>query len=321
MARRRTTIVLAALLSVAAVSSIARADDEKGSAAAEAYDKGAAALDRGDYGEAARLFAKADQLAPNAIAIEAALRAATSADNPPLAMELVAKAEERSPGASLSAAIGAAKAAFADRVGKLTIACNGCTAKLDGEPAPLDKQRIVLAGAHVVQFDVDGKPERQTVRVLPGKSVRASPKNDGARVSDADTPTPSALEVPTFDSPSDADKEKEKDKSKPAQSGLSPAWFVTGCVVTATLAGITIGSGIDTLSKHSEFDRVPTDANAAAGRAADFRTQLLGGATGASLVGTIVVGAFFVRWKDSVPVSPSAFFVPKGGGATLGGKF
>src|SRR4051794_25933146 len=101
-------IALAGLLS--AIS--ARADG--GHDPAALYEKGAAAQQRGDYADAARLFAKADALAPNPIALEAALRAGTTADSAVFAMELADRADARAKTKALAAAVAGAKSAFAD---------------------------------------------------------------------------------------------------------------------------------------------------------------------------------------------------------------
>jgi len=90
-ARTRVAIVLAAALMVAPLA--ARADDPE--AARAAYDRGAAAFKAKRYAEAAAELVRADALAPNAVALESALKAAELADDAALAMTLADRAEQR----------------------------------------------------------------------------------------------------------------------------------------------------------------------------------------------------------------------------------
>jgi hypothetical protein len=67
---------------------------------------------------------------------------------------------------------------------------------------------------------------------------------------------------------------------------------------------LTIASGVDTANKHSAFVSDPTDAGASSGRAAELRTNVLLGATGASAVATGVM-ALMVDWHPRKPTGVS----------------
>lgn len=86
-AARRAALVL--VIATLVISTTARADDLQDAEAA--YDAATEAHQQKDYAAAARLFARADELAPNAVALETALREAILADLPDLARELVAR--------------------------------------------------------------------------------------------------------------------------------------------------------------------------------------------------------------------------------------
>src|SRR6185503_19747013 len=99
---------------------------------------------------AATLFARADELAPNAAALEAALRAAVKADRAVLGMELVRRAEGRSPDGTLLEATEEARSEFRARVGKLTVVCSACSPTVDGKAWEPGKTQWVEAGYHLV---------------------------------------------------------------------------------------------------------------------------------------------------------------------------
>jgi len=61
--------------------------------AAELYERGTKAVDRGDYDAASRDFARADEIAPHPSALEAALLAVQRTDDAELGLELAARAE------------------------------------------------------------------------------------------------------------------------------------------------------------------------------------------------------------------------------------
>jgi hypothetical protein len=67
------------------------------------------------------------------------------------------------------------------------------------------------------------------------------------------------------------------------------------------LAGVTIGSGVDTMNRHEDF--VATGLGAEAGRRAQDRTNALLGVTLGAAVATLLLGVF-ADWDG--PAEPAA---------------
>jgi hypothetical protein len=108
--RLSRVFVVAALLTVATTAVAA-----PNKAAREAYARGLAAHAHGDLALAAREFARADELAPNAVALQAALDAAVEANDSTLGNELLERSKREPPSPALATSIAAAHAKFRDR--------------------------------------------------------------------------------------------------------------------------------------------------------------------------------------------------------------
>jgi hypothetical protein len=91
---------------------------------------------------------------------------------------------------------------------------------------------------------------------------------------------------------------------------------VTGVVITAGLAGVLVWSGLDTLDGSQSYMQNPTQVALDDGRVRELRTNVLIGATAAAGLTTLVIGAFFTRWR-SAPVYASG----SPGGVIVGGRF
>jgi hypothetical protein len=237
--------------------------------ARDAYERGAEASARGDHAAAARELALADEIAPNPVALEAALEASIDADDAARGMELAARAEARGEPGRVAELARKARARFSGRVGRVKILCAGCTATLDGEPIPTEKERFVLVGRHVAAVERgEAGREGRTIEVGPGALTLV----DGWTT-----------------------------KEKPAASSISPAWFAAGAVLTAVAAGVTVGSAVDTKRRHDSFVAANCTLPAAPpactgladdGLAAQTRTNVSIGVSAALGVGTAVLGVF-----------------------------
>jgi hypothetical protein len=263
-------------------------------AASAAYDRAAAAFEKKAYAEAARGFAEADSLQPNAVAIESALKAVVLADDPSLGLELVERAEGRPKTPSLEALMAKAKDKFATRAGRLRVSCPeglACSAHV-GERALEPGQRAWLpVGFHGVAITVAGEVQRFDVEVRAGETTdlhAPRPSPPPLPPVDASTAPPPPPPVPPPVSPP---------PPPPSSSGISPAWFVVGAVVTAGLGGLLIWSGVDTLGLHDAF-LDGDDAARDPGRDAQLRTNLLLGGTLFAAAATGVT-AIFVDWGGS----------------------
>ncbi|MEO6600423.1 MAG: tetratricopeptide repeat protein [Polyangiaceae bacterium] len=97
-----------------------------------------------------------------------------------------------------------------------------------------------------------------------------------------------------------------------ARHGLSPTWFIAAAGTTAVLTGLTIWSGLDTRSAHSEYEsRLPTltqaeaDRRVSDGHSRELRTNLLLSGSLLCAAGTAVLGIWFVDFGGSHPASVS----------------
>jgi Tetratricopeptide repeat len=97
-----------------------------------------------------------------------------------------------------------------------------------------------------------------------------------------------------------------------ARHGLSPAWFAVAAGTTAVLTGLTIWSGLDTRSAHSDYEaQLPTltqaeaDRKVSDGHSRELRTNLLLSGSLLCAAGTAVLGVWFVDFGGSQPASVS----------------
>jgi len=107
---------------------------------------------------------------------------------------------------------------------------------------------------------------------------------------------------------------KPVDEDSQAKGKLPPTAFWVGVGLTATLAGVTLWSGVDTQNNPGP-DRVREACNAGSpdcqslydqGLGKQHRTNALLGVTAGLGVATAVVGIFFTNWGGSKKSEPSA---------------
>jgi hypothetical protein len=278
-----------------------RADAKEDAAAA--YDRGAAAYDRGEFGVASRELARADELAPNPVALELAILASVRTDDAPLGMTLLERARERR---GVKASVQReARRALAPKVGKLDVRCpaaaSRCDVVVDGARFEPGGPRFVAVGTHKVTVTLargsDARPppaaEELEVVIESGKTVEVLPPLAPESSPSALAPSPSPSPAPRTATPARAPEAKDA-----SGGGLGPIWFWIGLGATVVVSGGAVVSGIDTASKHDAFLRDRSDAAAAdAGRAADQRTIFLVGTSAVLAVGTALLGLVFVDWK------------------------
>jgi hypothetical protein len=245
------------------------------------------------------------------VALESALKAATLADDPVLGMMLVERGESRPKDPRVEAASKKARDKFQNRAGRLSVSCpdeRGCTAKHEGAAIELGKNVWVRPGPQRIEVTIAGKVATHTVDVGAGGMVDfvppAPPRETAPPPAPATTaPPPVVAPQPgPIAPPPRADKPVEKDR------GIHPAWFITGAVITAALGGVTIWSGLDTLSKHDDFEK-GDDSAKGPGEAAQLRTNLLIGGTLLAATGTGIT-AIFVDWGGSDATASAPF--PRG---------
>jgi hypothetical protein len=297
----------AALLLVATGAGAGGASATDLARAKDAYERGSIAYRHGDYARAAAEFAQADQLAPDPVALRAALDAATLADDPVLGTELLERSARAPSDRSLAEVVAKARARFAHRTGKVVVTCPpGCLATLDGAPLDPAKPRVVAVGVHTLTIQTDGPAEQRIVQVAADQTFELSPSAPSSSPS-ASSPSPSPPSSPSPSNP-------EPEPTSEPEGGVSPAWFLAAAGATAIVGGLTIWSALDTRNRHSTFENECGPAPSAPaspgtcsdlqgnGLSAEHRTNALLVATGALALGTAALGLFFVRWNTTVEV-------------------
>ena len=287
-------------LGLGLAASPARADADAEARARDAYDRGTAAYKRGDYGRAATEYAQADAIAPSAVALRAALDAATLADDPVLGTELVDRAAQREGGSvdkQLANVLATARARFAHRAGRVVVRCpDACLTTIDGAAAEASRPRIVSVGTHSVVIQRNAGSETRIVRVDGDQVVEVAPI-----ATPAPTPTSTSTTTPASTSTSISTPKRESPHTRPLPSGFF--WAALGATVLA--GGFTAWSGIDTANDHSRFradgcgpqsfsGQCTSEANN--GKFAQTRTNVLIATTGVLAATAAALGVFFVRF-------------------------
>jgi hypothetical protein len=307
-----TLFFMTAALFLATTGAFAQAPSADARARAkEAYDRGVEAHAKGDMHRAAHEFAKADSLAPSAVALQAALDSAIEADDPALGGELLERSAREKPTGQLAASVNQAKTKFAGRAGRVRVSCpagSTCLATIDGAPMETTKPAWSRTGQHTVVVQVDGDPQTKLVRVEADQIVEViGTKKDGTAAA------PSTAEPP---------KDDGAPKKNRFEDGLPPVFFYGGVGLTVLLAGATTYFALDTSNKHDEFDTLGcARANITGcedlkddGESSQSSTNVGLVLTGVAAVATVVVGVAFTNWKAPIfGMTP----LPGGGGAAM----
>lgn len=262
------------------------------------YDAGRKAHAEGRHADAARAFAQADDVVPDAAALEAGLVAVLQTDDAALGMDLAGRARRSNDHPKLTRLADMARARFADRAGRIVVHCESCTVLVDGVPQKRGVAGWVTAGEHAVVIRDGEAKEKRAVVVEAGAVVTIlplSPEEEAAQ------PAPAALPKPR-----PAPEEPQRD-----EAGPSPSWFWIGFAATAAVGVGAVISGVDTFMKHADFAESPSDEAAVEGEAAQTRTNVLLAVTGGLAVVTLALGLFVVDWDrdDDVSVGPEGLTV------------
>ena len=282
----------AVAVGIAAMGIQARADS---GAARQAYDQGADAYRARDFPLAARLFARADELAPNAVALKLALAASIRADDAVLGMALVHRADTRKE-VEVADLAREGRRRFQARAGYVRIVCrpeHGCRARIGERTASGGEVVVVAPGTVPVVFEdvaslvlrVGAGVTIDAVEPAPEKTVEAPPAF-AALPGTPEIPPASLLSMPPG-------------SEAPRESRLTPALFWGGVALTGVLAAATGFAAFDMKRQHDAFVMDPTAETQARGVSAERRTNLLLGATLASGVATAIAGIFYRGRKGS----------------------
>jgi hypothetical protein len=280
------TVGLGVLLVLLLAPRLARAageSDDDRKAAAKLFAEGHKAYVTGDYRHAAEAFEAAYRRAPRLPPLWNAARAWQKGGELVHAANLYAVYLRKAPPSAPDR--NSATSALRDletKLGRLEVhAADFTELKLDGAAIDLEDQDpssvvvYVSPGSHVVEGQHAGKSVQQTATAIGGSSVSVvllAPKEIAA-------PPPPPPPPP------------EK------HSGWSPLVVAVGGGLTAVGLGLTIWSGLDTMSQRSTFDQAPTQANFDEGKAREVRTNVLLAVTAGVGVLTGIAAIFLVDWK------------------------
>lgn len=287
---------------VAAQSTASEPTPEQVRAAAEAFDLGRQSYKDGRFAEAAEQFERADASAPNATALELAIRARDKAGDLDRAGTLASLALTLYPNDENIAKIApdVIERASAELY-QLIVSCSEACEISDGNKvvhgtAATRRTLFLSPGTHNLQA---GFSDGRTL----SKSVTATAGGNGIvefTFTADEAPAPETAPPPPPPEPVKPGADEGVTKKS---SGLSPVVFFSGVGATAVLGAVTIWSGIDTVNNPGA-DKVKAecaagDQNCALyqqGRSKQTRTNVLIGVTGVVGVATAVIGAFATNW-------------------------
>lgn len=179
---------------------------------------------------------------------------------------------------------------------------------LDG--APLDQNSsYVTTGAHTVAGQtIDHRAVVASTSVAVGETATVS----------LSPPAPEPAPAPVLARPT-----LPILANTPApRGGWSPAVVVAGGGVTAALLGLTIWSGLDTVSYKNKFDQDQSRENLDTGHSKQTRTNILIGATAGAAALTTLAAIVLVDWKGKEKEAPGTVQLGFGvGSAVVTGSF
>ncbi len=291
-------------LAIASMASVVHAQPTAADTAGAAYDAALEAAGRGDPEAASYWFTRADELSPNPVALQSALKAALEADQagrpraPALGMTALARVGTRELSSELAQTVESARRTFEGRAGTLTVRCGDadsrCTVTVDGESAESGRPLWLTLGEHAVEIQVLGAERAWATRVQIRADAPAEVSPPPAPKPPPVVPLPPVTTVP----PPVGATEQGTDE------GVSPAWFGVTLGVTAALGAGTIASAVDTRDRHEAFER--TGLGAEDGESAELRTNVLVGVTAGGVVASVVLAVVTFRPSDASPTAARA---------------
>ena len=271
-----------------------------GADAHDAYARGTSAYRRGDYAAAAREYAAADALAPNPVALQAAIDATVLGDDPVFGTMLLDRARGEPRTDALLTTMLTAEKKFAHRVGRIRLQCPSapCLAAIDGAAAVAGDPIVVRVGSHAVTLEAAGMLVQRVVTVAPDETIVVGPGPA--------PPVPGPSPPRVSPSPPLAPRQQQHTPVAPATNASpSRVWLYAGLGATVAAAGgLAIAFGVDTANRHTSFERscATTLAScahlASEGQAAQLRTNVMLGVT-AGLGALSVATVLLVRWHDA----------------------
>jgi hypothetical protein len=281
-------------------------------AAAKAFSLAQQAELAGNHRAASEHYELADRMVPSPEALRSAARARQKAGDEAMAATHAEALQRRYTDEKSREVAQEILTDLRPKLARVTLACaRPCGVVVDGGAIGVEESRAhvfyVEQGRHTIGADFgDNVTEQEVFEAKAGKSASLS-------IAPAEAEAATAGTSVDLTSPS----------RPPPAKGISRGWFVASAAVTVGLAGASIWSGLDVLSKNDEYERDPTQARLDAGQSAELRTNILIGATAVAAVATGVI-AWKTRWSSPKREQASTLgLVPSEGGAlvVLGGHF
>jgi hypothetical protein len=285
---------------------------EEVQAASAAFAEGQQAQVRSDFVRAAELFEIADQAVPSPPALRSAIRNREAAGHDVRAATLSLRALERyGQDKETRQFVEQVLSRLAPKLGRVRVRCSEpCTPTADGalvgSGAATSTEFFLTPGAHTLRASWPGRtPLSRSVEAIAGQTLdvdfqappSAPPKPAPAAAAASASPRPATQKPGAVLAPS---TELSHDT---AGSGLSPAVFWVGAGLTAIAGGVTVWSGLDTLSANDDYERNPTRAGFEDGQGLERRTNILIAATAVLGTATLGVGLFGTDWGGSTDVA------------------
>ena len=281
-------------------------------AAAKGFSLGQQAELAGNHRAASEHYELADRMVPSPEALRSAARARQKAGDDAMAATHAEALQRRYTDEKSREVAQEILTDLRPKLARVTLACTrACGVVVDGGAIGVEEARdhvfYVEQGRHTIGADFgDNVTEQEVFEAQAGKSASLSiapPEAESASASTSvDLTSPSRV---------------------PPSKGIGRGWFIASAAVTVGLAGASLWSGLDVLSKNDEYERDPTKARLDAGQSAELRTNILIGATAVAAVATGVI-AWKTRWSSPKREQASTLgLVPSDGGAlvVLGGHF
>lgn len=288
-------LVVAASLVTLAGPARGEPSDRERKAAQASFQEAQKAFKAGDFRHAAEKFDEAYKRAPHHAPLWNAGRAWHRAGELTRAANIYAKYLREAPpkAPDRNRAIVALKEVQA-KLGRIDVhATDVSEVTVDGEPFE-GEGVYVIPGAHVVEGKTTNdshEPVRVPQSVAAGETVSVALVPPKPPPAPAPVPVVAVVPAPPAAQPSPP-------TTQASSSGISPAYFVVGTVLTLAAGGVTVWSGLDVSSKKKEYlDGEQTQAKYDAGKSAELRTNVLLGVTGGLAVLTAVTGLFLVDWR------------------------
>lgn len=289
-------------------------------AASAAFAEGQRAQLRGDHARAAELFELANASAPSAAALRSAVRNRRAAGHAAQAATgaLEALALYANDGATVQLANDVI-AELSPRLARVTLECApDCSATLDGRVlavrAVARRELFVDPGSHVIRAEWPGHPPvEQTVAGVAGQPLAVRLDRPAAPVEPPAPVEPQPL-VGRGLAPRQPDPPPPPPPAPPpppSRAGLSPLFFWAGTGLTAVAVGLSVWSGLDTLSARDDYEAAPTRSGYEDGVDLEVRTNALLVTSAVLGAATVALGLLSTDWGGA-EVEPVVGLGPDG---------